>query len=75
MGVEDGGPAFPVGSSTTGQGMSLRDYFAGRALQGLMAGRGTNPEGFADIKAYVAAVAYRYADAMLEARDANGDRR
>lgn len=47
--VGDGGPAFPFGqvSETTGRpingyhndGMSLRDYFAGQALMGLLSGQ------------------------------------
>lgn len=45
--INDGGPAFPwedmkdtTGQSSASSGMSLRDYFAGQALAGLM----TNPE-------------------------------
>jgi hypothetical protein len=50
------------------EGMTLRDYFAGQALVGLVANPGPAPgppERFA-------AVAYEYADAMLAAR--NGER-
>lgn len=67
----DGGPAFPVESydheadmDTVKLGMTLRDYFAAAALQGMLAnaqpGDGT-PEEFA-------ADAYAFADAMLAAR-------
>lgn len=68
----DGGPAFPVwelnGSGKaemTDFGMSLRDYFAAKALQGICA---SNPsEEWTDER--IADDAYRLADAMLKARD------
>ena len=56
--LHTGGPAFPVGNVN---GMSLRDYFAAKAMQGLVANNNTNP--FEISKA-----AYVVADAMLEAR-------
>lgn len=78
MSTNDGGPAFPQpctegGYSANspygiaGGGLSMRDYFAAKALQGLMANKSNplhfNPE---DDAAYV----YRIADAMLKAREA-----
>ena len=68
MSTNDGGPAFPHdGQQNYTGGMTLRDYFAARALQGLMANKSNplhfNPE---DDAAYV----YRIADAMLKAREA-----
>lgn len=77
-----GGPAFPGGpltdyGRTDYEGMSLRDWFAGQALAGLLANPtaaiGTvNEEGVE----YVARAAGLYADAMLAARSAKpeGDR-
>lgn len=60
-----GGPAFPgvdhLGEPYTG--MTLRDYFAAKALQGLLSDssiQSSMPE--------FAATAYQVADAMLEAR-------
>ena len=47
------------------EGMTLRDYFAGKALQGMLAGYGGDSN--ATIDEY-ASDAYRYADAMLKAR-------
>lgn len=69
----DGGPAFPgeeVGYSSIGSfriprpGMSLRDYFAGQALAGLLA---SSPRRIDDKVA--AFGAYAIADAMIAARD------
>ncbi|SUW10778.1 Uncharacterised protein [Bordetella bronchiseptica] len=82
--INDGGPAFPIplnpGQSYLGHslcdGMTLRDYFAARAMLGIITGdspwrsakytpdnRLTNVENDAKL-------AYRYADAMLAARGA-----
>ncbi len=56
-----GGPVYPsVYSHEDHQGMSLRDYFAAAALQGLLANA-------ADGSAVVGA--YLFADAMLAERD------
>lgn len=66
----DGGPAFPhfnPDTEVTHAGMSLRDWFAGQALAGLLASgiaaqlRQTFDE--------VAEAAYNNADAMLAARN------
>jgi hypothetical protein len=46
------------------EGMSLRDYFAAKALAGLLADPNVNTP----ITASISAACYRYADAMLEAR-------
>jgi len=72
----NGGPAFPQASPEmviTGQsieetqGMSLRDYFAGMALQGLLA-HIIGVEGANGRTSKYAERAYCYADAMLAAR-------
>lgn len=89
----DGGPAFPGGEllfddgdcKTPYQiGMSLRDWFAGKALSGITAGLCANPRceitepcgdrakgrvGFS----HAAQDAYAIADAMLAAREARSD--
>lgn len=65
-----GGPAFPVQSvyiedqETNSHGMSLRDYFASKVLQGLLASDFDQP------KFEFARKSYEMADAMLKARDA-----
>ena len=66
--VDDGGPAFPVpnDANTNGQeGMSLRDWFAGHALEGYMSilDSRNNPDYQED-----ATFMYQLADAMLIAR-------
>lgn len=59
-----GGPAFPTG--TAFQGMTLRDYFAAKAMQAQVG----NPLKLGDDEAHrlIAERAYRMADAMLKAR-------
>ena len=76
-----GGPAFPTENEHQSEprrwhyeGMTLRDYFAAKAMQASLA----SPEFMvvitadealgANARERIAAVAYRYADAMLEAR-------
>lgn len=68
---EDGGPAFPCdpdkGHCT---GLSLRDYFAGQAISGLVIkvrAQGTDTEEL--VRVALAAEAYRLADEMLKARE------
>lgn len=86
MSNNTGGPAFPFGqiSEVTGQpvngfydpGMSLRDYFAAKALQDLcssaftyMAGEGhATPAALAMMKD-IGVVAYQIADAMIKERE------
>lgn len=63
----DGGPAFPVPDSDdyhAAPGMSLRDYFAAKALASLLVDSELDgpPHEFAR-------AAYDYADAMLDARE------
>jgi hypothetical protein len=66
--INDGGPAFPTLDNTEHWrhlGLSLRDYFAAAALQGLMAQ--VKPEDhWAE---YRAKWSYEVADAMLKARE------
>jgi hypothetical protein len=68
--TKTGGPAFPivVGDQMT-QGMSLRDYFAAKAMQGWlatypndMAVQNVSPTNIADF-------AYEMADSMMKARE------
>jgi hypothetical protein len=74
----DGGPAFPaIGSRQEGEhgdyhmvvesygGMTLRDYFAAKAMQAMCSG--TWPDGHE--RPEIAARSFSMADAMLKARD------
>lgn len=74
MSTNDGGPAFPVLHSVDGnwvkeplqefRGMTLRDYFAAKAMQGMAADPNfgtTGPE-------VIAKFAYAWADYMLQER-------
>jgi hypothetical protein len=64
MTINDGGPAFPRHGYNSNDGMTLRDWFAGQALAGLIADQ--SRDGSADDRARYA---YAYADAMLRARE------
>ncbi|MFC4275537.1 hypothetical protein [Achromobacter aloeverae] len=86
--INDGGPAFPCdpfvaskpGNETVAkrlaEGMTLRDYFAAKAMQALIMMGATvtkhTPEGELTIPGRVGVppLAYEYADAMLAAREA-----
>jgi len=67
--IDDGGAAFPCHTNpmpgklaNAPQGMTLRDYFAAAALQGILANPiDASPE-------LVVKSSYKYADAMLSAR-------
>jgi hypothetical protein len=74
MPSDDGGPAFPNGSDGT-MGMSLRQWYAGRALEGILAGvllsemssacaRLGRPD---DLRPAIARCAFDFADAMIAA--------
>jgi hypothetical protein len=62
---ETGGPAFPLDRDCCNVGMTLRDYFAAKAMQGMFAS-GNLPKSVQDDE--LASVAYEFADAMLKAR-------
>ncbi len=66
--INDGGPAFPV--SDYYRGMTLRDWFAGQALTGIV----LSPLGQGGRITFSATAidAYTYADAMLAAREKGG---
>jgi len=72
--IEDGGPAFPLREEDGGGGyyqhvgMSLRDWFAGKALEGIVQGINKSIR-FYDIPK-LATDCYGIADAMLAARKA-----
>jgi hypothetical protein len=62
-----GGPAFPTPAhNLQNDGMTLRDYFAAKAMQGLLSDPDWRQDTTFEDTAYAA---YEQADAMLEARD------
>ncbi len=63
MSINDSGPAFPTRYHEDMHGMTLRDWFASQALQGLLASTKTS-DGLT-----IAKDAYILADAMLRARE------
>jgi len=68
---DNGGPAFPHdGQQNYTGGATLRDYFAAKAMQGIISASGDN-NGHVDYhEDWVAKNAYKMADAMLKAREA-----
>lgn len=86
--MNDGGPAFPTSKYPMGrinpdgsvesiehQGLSLRDYFAAKAMQAMVAGDGAAMVAIRDgrydetnWKQIVSLNAYEFADAMLDIR-------
>ena len=65
MEKDTGGNAFPTTAVYESEkGMTLRDYFAAKAMQGLMAGDFTG--GYDDFASH----SYQIADAMMAARNA-----
>ena len=71
-----GGPAFPQDSAPqwtdlkpAHPGMTLRDYFAAKAMQGMLACSNLDAKLKADA-GLIATSAYQFADAMMKAREA-----
>ena len=73
----NGGPVFPSEIGTISKGMTLRDYFAAKAMQGELAAM-VDPSGYQcgialdapdEALARIAKHFYRIADAMLKARE------
>lgn len=75
MSKNNGGPAFPIPGAVNGiapgfGGMTLRDYFAAKAMAALISGAMANGIAFeTDSPPVFAYIAYAIADAMLEERE------
>lgn len=66
----DGGPAFPHdGQANYTGGATLRDYFAAKAMQGMLTCEQLRYSGSSAIAEW----AYKQADAMLAARETSHD--
>jgi hypothetical protein len=63
MSKDTSGAAFPAMRVTENKGMTLRDYFAAKAMQGMLVGLD------APSPTSVAFHAYRIADAMIKAKE------
>jgi len=73
--MKDGGPAFPTMLYELGgesDGMTLRDWYAGMAMQGMLAGLDRDAQRFlqreAEPTATMATACYKMADAMIQER-------
>lgn len=64
---ETGGPAFPYGTAYAG--MTLRDYFAAKAMHGWLSTYGSDHGIDGVYEEGVAEFAYEMADAMMKARN------
>lgn len=73
MTTETGGPAFPEtgerGKAVGGEGMTMRDYFAAKAMQGIISSGCTVDIDGDYIFQKRAKTAYLIADAMIKARE------
>lgn len=67
----NGGQAFPLAIAQN-DGMTMRDYFAASALQGLCANEQSSPFSFSCDPEEAANIAYKMADAMLARRNKQG---
>ena len=66
-----GGPAFPMRDPTYETwipGMTLRDYFAAKAMQGILSSPHVAPDGLSNPE-NIAHAAYEMADTMLKASE------
>ena len=70
--TETGGPAFPPthDPNTHEFGMTLRDYFAAKAMEGILASNTEHEHEDAHIFDAIAEASYKQADAMLKRRQA-----
>ena len=75
MSSKNGGPAFPVKRQYFEYGMTLRDYFAAKAVAGMFyPAIADSLMGDHDLDCdQLATYAYTMADAMLKAREENAD--
>lgn len=73
MADKSGGPAFPIVASEYGghgshSGMSLRDYFAAKAMQAMIGSGSYCSIDWDNTRSEIADLSYCMADAMLETR-------
>ena len=69
---DTGGPAFPAPagvSHITEEGMTLRDYFAAKAMAAVLINSDYRSTVIGEVEGWVGKYAYACADAMLEERE------
>lgn len=69
--IDDGGPAFPTVPGMAGEGMTLRDWFAGQVVSGIAANPRTRMESEAllrHLRALIVSTSYEAADALIKER-------
>lgn len=66
--TDDGGQAFPRAGGLGWEGMTLRDYFAGQALAGVLANLAQMDSHVRSDQARFASDCYEMADAMIAQR-------
>jgi hypothetical protein len=72
MNENTGGPAFPVGLEAFGEdktGMTLKDYFAAKAMQAIISNSDQTSISFDEVGDWVGSYAYEVANSMLKARE------
>ena len=62
-----------TGNTKLEEGMDLRDWFAAKAMQGLIESPRGTPDGSNATTEYYAKCAYLMADAMMKAREVKND--
>lgn len=67
--IKAGGPAFPRGEIESAKGMSLRDYFAAKAMEAIIIGNSALSVCCREGAIGVSKDAYKLADAMLAERE------
>lgn len=72
--INDGGQAFPISdaSGPLQYGLTIRDWFAGKALTALIHSHKPDYDSIDDLELHYARRSYDYADAMIKARDTSG---
>jgi hypothetical protein len=66
MTKETGGPAFPPSNPGYAHGMTLRDYFAAKAMEAIIT---RTDNRLTTTLEFVGGKAYQFADAMMKARE------
>lgn len=72
MSKDNGGPAFPVPATEyhgMDEGMTLRDYFAAKAMQAMISNPSIIDNDSDGAVNYAASASYKFSDAMLKARE------